>query len=153
MIAPPTRPSITNNPLPNHNFGRRPRINSLMTKEESKEDPSDLIYDLPECFMMTSEELMDRTSTTTTWYDIWNEELPETKNYSTSTNMGRHFKPQSNNPAPINEGRHFEPQSNYSTSTNGGRHFNKQPNTYKWGHFKPQSNYQAPVNKERHFKP
>ena len=66
VIAPPTRPSITNNPLPNHNFGKGPRINCLMTKEESKEDPSDLIYDLPECFMMTSEELMDRTSTTTT---------------------------------------------------------------------------------------
>ena len=67
--------------------------------------------------------------------------------------MGRHFKPQSNNPAPTNGGRHFEPQSNYSTSTNGGRHFNKQPNTYKWGHFKPQLNYQAPINKERHFEP
>ena len=32
-------------------------INYLITKEESKEDPSDLIYDPPECFMMTWEEL------------------------------------------------------------------------------------------------
>ena len=54
-----------------------------MTKEESKEDPSDLIYDLPK------------------GYDIWNGELPETKNYSTSTKGGRHFKPphlETNNP-------------------------------------------------------
>ena len=74
----PTRPSITNNPLPNHNFGKGPRINCLMTKEENKEDPFDLIYDLLECFMMTWEELMDMTSTTTTGYDIWNE-IPEPK--------------------------------------------------------------------------
>ena len=53
VIAPPTRPSITNNPLPNHNFGKGPRINCLMTEEENKEDLSSLIYDLPECFMMT----------------------------------------------------------------------------------------------------
>ena len=46
-----------------------------MTKEKNKEDPSDLIYDLLECFMMTWEELMDRTSTTTTGHDIWNELL------------------------------------------------------------------------------
>ena len=65
-----------------------------MTQEESKEDPSELIYDLPECFMMTWEELMDRTSTTTIGYDIWNEEIPEPKNNQTLTNGGRHFKPQ-----------------------------------------------------------
>ena len=59
VIAPPTRPSITNNPLPNHNFGKRRRINCLMTEEENKEDPSNLIYDLLECFMITWEELMD----------------------------------------------------------------------------------------------
>ena len=53
VIAPPTRPSITNNPLPNHNFGKRPRINYLMTKEESKEDQSELIYDVLEYFMIT----------------------------------------------------------------------------------------------------
>ena len=45
MITPPTRPSITNNPLPNQNFGKGPRINCLMTEEESKKDPSKLIYD------------------------------------------------------------------------------------------------------------
>ena len=55
VIAPPTRPSITNNPLPNHNFGRGPRINCLMTKEEGEKDSSMLIYDQPECFMMTWE--------------------------------------------------------------------------------------------------
>ena len=49
VLASPTRPSITNNPLPNHNFGKGPRVNCLMTEEDS----SDLIYDLPECFMMT----------------------------------------------------------------------------------------------------
>lgn len=43
--------------------------------------------------MMTCEELMDRTSTTTTRYDIWNEEVPEPKNYHTLINGGRHFKP------------------------------------------------------------
>ena len=58
VITPPTRPSITNNPLPNHNFGRGERINCLMTEEEGEEDPSELICDLPECFMMTWEELM-----------------------------------------------------------------------------------------------
>ena len=52
VIASPTRPSITINPLPNHNFGKGLRINCLMTEKESKEDPFDLIYDLPECFMM-----------------------------------------------------------------------------------------------------
>ena len=72
VIAPPTRPSITNNPLPNHNFGKGPMINCLMIAEENKEGPSDLIYDLSECFMMTWEELMDRTSTTTKGYDTWN---------------------------------------------------------------------------------
>ena len=56
VIAPPTRPSIIYNPLPNHNFRRGVRINCLMIEEESKEDPSKLIYDLPECFTMTWEE-------------------------------------------------------------------------------------------------
>ena len=87
VIAPFTRPSIANNPLPNHNSGKGPRINCLMTEEENKEDPFDLIYDLPKCFMMTWEELMDRTSTTTTGYDIWNE-IPKPKNNQTSTNGG-----------------------------------------------------------------
>ena len=76
-----------------------------MTEEESKEDPSKLIYDLPEYFMMTWEKLMGMTSTI--GYDIWSEDVPKTKNYPTS----------------INGGRHFEPQSNYPTSTNGIRHF------------------------------
>ena len=53
VIALPTRPSIANNPLPNHTFGKGPRINCLMTEEDNKKDSSDLIYDLPECFMMT----------------------------------------------------------------------------------------------------
>ena len=53
VIASPTRPSITNNPLPNHNFGRGSRINCLMTEEEREKDPFELIYDLPEYFMMT----------------------------------------------------------------------------------------------------
>ena len=113
-----------------------------MTEEESKEDPSDLIYDLPEFFMMTWEELMDKTSATPTGYDIWNEELLETKNYSTSTNGGRHFKPQSNNPIPTNGGKHFKPQSNYQAPINGERHFEPQSNdrasTYGGRHFKPQ---------------
>ena len=92
VIAPPTRPSITNNPFPNHNFGRGPRINCLMSKEEGEKDPSELIYDLPKCFMMTWEELMGMTSTA--GYDIWSEDAAETPNYPTSTYGGRHFKPQ-----------------------------------------------------------
>ena len=71
-----TRPSITNNPFPNHNFGKGLRINFLMIEEGNKKDPSDLIYDVPECFMMTWQELISRTSTTTIGYDIWNE-IPE----------------------------------------------------------------------------
>ena len=98
VITSPTRPSITNNSLPNHNFGKGPRINCLMTEEESKEDPSELIYDLPECFMMTWEELINRTSTTTIQYDIWNEETPELENFQTPRNGRRHFEPQSSYP-------------------------------------------------------
>ena len=64
---------------------------------------------------------MDRTSTTTTGYDIWNE-IPELENYQTSTNGGRHFEPQSNL-ITINWGRHFKPQINSQTHTGGGRHF------------------------------
>ena len=36
VIASSTRPSVTNNRLPNHNFGKGPRINCLMTKEENE---------------------------------------------------------------------------------------------------------------------
>ena len=67
-----------------------------MTKEESKEDQSELIYDVLEYFMITWEELMDRISTTTTGYDIWNEEISEPKNNQTLTNGGRHFNKQPN---------------------------------------------------------
>ena len=102
VIALPTRPSITNNPLPNHNFRRGPRTNCLMIEEENKEDPSKLIYDLAECFMMTWKELMGRTSITE--YDIWNEDVPEIENYLTPTNGGRHFKPQTNYPMSTNGG-------------------------------------------------
>ena len=125
VIVPPTRPSITNNPLPNHNFRKRPRINFPITEKESTEDPFELIYDLPKCFMMTWEELMDRTSSTTTRSYIWNEEIPEPKNNQTLTNGVKHFKH----------------QSSYSTPTNGGRHL------------KPQVNSQTPINRGRHFKP
>ena len=57
VIVPPRRPNITNNPLPNHNFGRGPRINCLIPEEEGEEDPSNLIYDFPECFMLTWERV------------------------------------------------------------------------------------------------
>ena len=53
VFALSARPSITNNPLPNYNFGKGLRINCLMSKEEGEKDPSELIYDLPKCFMMT----------------------------------------------------------------------------------------------------
>ena len=121
MIAPLTRPSITNNPLPNHNFGRGPRINCLMTEEESEMDPSEFIYDLPVCFMITWEELMGMTSTT--GYNICSQDVTKTTNYPTSINGGRHFKPQANYQAPTYGDKHFEPQSNDLTSPYGGRHF------------------------------
>jgi len=70
VIAPPIRPSIANNPLPNHNFGRGQRINCLMTEEESKEESSKLIYDLLECFMMTWEELMEMMTTVGMTYGV-----------------------------------------------------------------------------------
>ena len=124
VIASPTKPSITNNPLPNHNFGKGPRINCLLTEEENKEDPSDLIYEVPECFTMTWEELMGRKSTTTTGYDVWNE-IPEPENNQISTNRGRHFEPQSNL-IPINGGRHFKPYVNSQTHISGGNHFKSQ---------------------------
>ena len=93
-----------------------------MTEEKKKEDPSNLIYDLPECFMMTWEELMDRTSTITVGYDIWNEIL-EPENNQTSISGGRHFKPQENSQAPTRRGRHFKPQEDSQALINGGRHF------------------------------
>ena len=55
--------------------------------EGNKEDLFDLFYDLPECYMITWEELMDRTSITTSGYDIWNE-IPEPENNQISTNGG-----------------------------------------------------------------
>ena len=136
MIVPPTRPSITNNPLLNHNFRKEPKIICLMIEEESKENPSELIYDLPECFMMTWEELIDRTSTTTTGYDIRNEEVLEIKNYSTSTNGGRHFKPQSNNPIPTNGGETLQTPIKLLITYKRGETLQipiKEPNIHKWG--------------------
>ena len=92
---------------------------------------------------------MDRTSTTTTGYDIWNE-IPKPENNQTSTNGGRYFKPQVNNQIPTNGGRHFEPQSSYPTPTNGGRHFKPQKDnqifTNRGRHFKPQGENQTPTN-------
>ena len=108
VIALPIRPSITNNPLPNHNFGKGPRINCLMTEEEGENDLSELIYDLPKCFMMTWEELMGMSSAT--GYDIWSEDATEIPNYPTSIYGGRHFKSQSNDPTSMYGGRHFKPQ-------------------------------------------
>ena len=128
MIASPTRPSITNNPLPNHNFRRGPRINCLTIEEEGEEDMFELIYDLPKCLMMTWEKLMGMTSTV--GYDIWNEDVTKTPNYPTSTNRRIHFKLQSNYPTSTNlggrggwgarEGRHFKPQASYQAPTYGG---------------------------------
>ena len=48
--------------------------------------------------------------TSTVGYDIWSEEVTKTPNYPTSTNKGKHFKPQSNYQAPTNRKRHFKPQ-------------------------------------------
>ena len=79
--------------------------------------------------------------TSTVGYDIWSEEVIETPNYPTSTNKGKHFKPQSNYQAPTNRKRHFKPQSNNLIPTNKGRHF------------KPQSNDLIPTNEKRHVKP
>ena len=82
-----------------------------MTKEESEKDPSELVCDLLECFMMTWEEFMGMMSIV--GYDIWSEDVTETPNYLTSINRGRHFKPQSNYPTSINGRRHFKPQARY----------------------------------------
>ena len=100
-----TRPNITNNPLPNHNFGRGLRIDCLFLGEEEEKDPSNLIYDIPKCFMLTWEELMDISSTT--GYDIWNEDNLE---IATPIYGGRHFKPHLDNSTPIYGGRHFKSQ-------------------------------------------
>ena len=78
-----------------------------MTEEETEGDPSELIYDLPKCFIMTWEELIGMTSAAGN--DIWSEDVTEITNYLTSINGGRHFKPQSNHPTSINWGRHFKP--------------------------------------------
>ena len=57
-----------------------------MTGEEGEKDPFKLIYDLPECFMMTWEKFMGMISTA--MYDIWNEVATETPNYPISTYGG-----------------------------------------------------------------
>ena len=62
-----------------------------MTGEEGEKDPSKLIYDLPECFMMTWEKLMGMISTTA--YDIWSEVATETLNYPISTYGGDTLNP------------------------------------------------------------
>ena len=49
---------------------------------EGEEDSSELIYDLPEYFMMTWEELMSMTPTT--GYDIRSEDATEAPNDPTS---------------------------------------------------------------------
>ena len=138
-IALPIGPSVINNPLPNHNFRRGPRINYLMIEEEGEKDPSELIYDLSECFMMTWEKLMGMTSTA--GYDIWSENVTETLNYPTSTNGGRHFKSQSNYPTSTNGVRHFKPQVSYQAPTYGGVHF------------EPQSNNPTPTFRGKNFEP
>ena len=72
-------------------FGKGPRINCLMSEEEGEKDPSELIYDLPKCFMMTWEVLMGMTSAT--GHNIRSEDATKTPNYLTSTYGRRHFKP------------------------------------------------------------
>ena len=62
-----------------------------MIGEEGEKDPSELIYDLPECFMMTWEKLMGMISTTA--YDIWSEVATETLNYPISTYGGDTLNP------------------------------------------------------------
>ena len=94
--------------------------------EEEEKDPSNLIYDILECFLLTWEELMGISSTT--GYDIWNEDNLE---IATPTYGGRHFKPHLDNSIPIYGGRHFKPQytkprdrSKIAHITRGGeRHF------------------------------
>ena len=73
-----------------------------MSEEEGEEDPFELIFDLPKCFMMTWEELMGMSSAT--GYDIWSEDATEIPNYPTSIYGGRHFKSQSNDPTSMYEG-------------------------------------------------
>ena len=63
---------------------------------------------------------MDKTSTTTIGYDIWNGEVLETKKYSTSTNRGRQFKPQLNYQALTYGGRHFNPNQAIQYLQTGG---------------------------------
>ena len=57
--------------------------------------------------MMTWEELMGMSSVA--GYKIWSEDVTKTTNYPTSTNGGRHFKPQTNYPTSTNGERHFKP--------------------------------------------
>ena len=66
-------------------------INCLMFEEEGEKDPSKLIDDLPECFMVTWEELMGMMSAV--GYDIRSEDTLEIPNYPISTYGGRHSKP------------------------------------------------------------
>ena len=57
-IAPPSRPNVITNPLPNHDKGQGLSINFLSFGEE-KGDPIELIQNILTCTMLTWEELMN----------------------------------------------------------------------------------------------
>ena len=58
--------------------------------------------------MLTWEELIGISSTT--GYDIWNEDNPKIPNYSTPKYGARHFKPHLDDSMPTYRGRHLKPQ-------------------------------------------
>ena len=92
VIALPTRPSITNNPFPNHNFGRGPKINCLMSEEKGEEDPSEWFMTYPSALWWLGKSWWV-CMPSAIGYDIWSEDATEAPNYPTSTYVGRHFQP------------------------------------------------------------
>ena len=108
IIAPPPRPNVISNPLPNHALNHGPRINCLF-EEGLKEDPSILISDIPICAMLTWEEVMEtELPPAKPKLDIWEEEptneptkeptptplsLDHQNEITHITRGGKHFKP------------------------------------------------------------
>ena len=80
-------------------------------------------------FRMTWEELMGMTSIAR--YDIWSEDVTETINYLTSTNGGKHFKPQASYQTPTYGGRHFKPQDTNLNDPTKIAHITKEGRQFK----------------------
>ena len=85
--TPPNRPSITNNPLPNHN-NHRPLINCIDDNSEMQ-DPYILIHKIPYCNMLSWDSIMDDASFSKPKINIWEATKPTQPFHYHNTPFGR----------------------------------------------------------------